>query len=106
MSDPVERCTVEKRCSSTGRACGAEDRACANDATSQGLQVICETADRTMVWCPPDTARSDSNVVWILLVFAFALAIGGCTVAYAVLRKPKAAAPSSSKARPRERERD
>ncbi len=87
-SGAVESCTVERRCSSTGLACGADDRVCTNEASTRGLQVICEDASKkTMVWCPPDTARSDSNVVWILLLLAFVLAIGGSTIAWVVLRK-------------------
>ena len=82
-----EHCTVVRRCSSTGLACRPDDRACTNDASNKGLQVICEDAQKTMVFCPPDTARSDSNIVWILLAAAFFLAICGCTVAWVVLRK-------------------
>ena len=85
----TEHCTVVRRCSSTGLACRPEDRACTSEASNKGLQVICEDAQRTMVFCPPDTARSDSNVVWILLAAAFFLAIGGSTVAYFVLRTGK-----------------
>ena len=83
----AERCTVTRRCSSTGLACRPDDRACTNEASSRGLQVICEDAQKTMIFCPPDTARSDSNIVWILLAAAFVLAIGGSTIAWVVLRK-------------------
>jgi len=88
VSAPVERCTVERRCSSTGMACGVDDRACTSEATSRGLQVICEDQGKqTFVWCPPDTARSDSNVVWLLLAFAVLLAVAGSTFFLVVLRK-------------------
>lgn len=40
-----------------------------------------------MVFCPPDTARSDSNVVWILLAAALLLAVIGGSIAWVVLRK-------------------
>lgn len=88
MSDPVELCTKNRRCSATGLACEVEDRACNNEAASRGLQVICEDAQkRTMVWCPPDTARSDSPLMWVLLAFAMLLAVGGSIAAWLVLRK-------------------
>ncbi|MBS2017764.1 MAG: hypothetical protein JST00_33105 [Deltaproteobacteria bacterium] len=83
----VERCTVVRRCSSTGLACRPDDRACTSEANNRGLQVICEDAEQTMVFCPPDTARSDSNVVWILLAAALLLAVAGGSVAWVVLRK-------------------
>ena len=83
----VERCTVVRRCSATGLACRPDDRACTSDASNRGLQVICEDAEKTMVFCPPDTARSDSNVVWILLAAALLLAVVGGSIAWVVLRK-------------------
>lgn len=73
-------------------ACAADDGTCQSEAASRGLQVICEDAAKTtMVWCPPDTARSDSPFVWVLLAAAMALALGGSIVAWLLLRKKRGA---------------
>ncbi len=91
LPDVNEVCTVNRRCSSTGMVCAAEDRDCVGKAVEQGLQVICEDrSKRRMVYCPPDTARSDSRVVWILLALAGTLAVGGSSLAWVVLRKKRA----------------
>jgi hypothetical protein len=61
-----------------------------NDATSRGLEIICEDKRppaTKLVYCPPDTGHADSKVVWILLAAAALLAIGGSAVAWLVLRK-------------------
>jgi flagellar basal body-associated protein FliL len=39
------------------------------------------------VYCPPDTGRSDSKIVWILLSVAVLLAASGITAAWVVFRK-------------------
>jgi hypothetical protein len=83
-----------RNCSSTGMACEPDDRACTERAREQSLEVKCEqqcTAGRRLVYCPPDTGRSDSKVVWILLALAATLAGGGSIVAWALLRKKDAA---------------
>ena len=86
--DPI--CTVNRSCSSTGVSCLTDDRECTNGATARGLEVKCEQScdDRKrFVYCPPDTARSLSGFVWILLALAGFLAIGGTTLAWFALRK-------------------
>lgn len=86
--DPT--CSVNRNCSSTGVACLPEDRDCTNGATAKGLEVKCEqTCDtgKVFVYCPPDTGRSDSGFVWILLALAGTLAVGGTGLAWMVLRK-------------------
>ncbi|MBX3189121.1 MAG: hypothetical protein KF819_19015 [Labilithrix sp.] len=84
----VEYCTVARKCSSTGVSCLADDRACTNDATSRGLEVLCEDKRaQSLVYCPPDTGRADSKIVWVLLGAATLLAVAGSAVAWRVLRK-------------------
>ena len=83
-------CSINRNCSSTGVACAPEDRDCTNGAVAKGLEVKCEQSCDTgkrFVYCPPDTGRSDSGFVWILLALAGALAVGGTGVAWMVLRK-------------------
>lgn len=90
---PELPCSVNRNCSSTGVACDPDDRACTEKARADNLEVKCEqqcTSARRLVYCPPDTGRSDSKVVWILLSFAVLLALVGSTVLWVVLRKRKA----------------
>lgn len=87
---PELPCSVMRNCSSTGLACEPDDRACVEKAREQSLEVKCEqhcTSSTRLVYCPPDTGRSDSKVVWILLALAVVLASVGSTVAWVVLRK-------------------
>jgi hypothetical protein len=95
---PDTTCTVERKCSSTGKMCFAEDRACKDDAVAKGLEIICERknsleAPDSYVYCPPGAEQRDSNIVWILLVVAVVVAAAGGLVAFLVFRK------SSSKIR-------
>jgi hypothetical protein len=92
-------CTVERRCSSTGVRCGADDRACQSAAVARGLEISCERTSSvaaespSYVYCPPGAAQRDSAVVWILLVVACAIAgVGGLT-ALVVFRRKLAEAP-------------
>jgi hypothetical protein len=90
---PEMPCSIIRNCSSTGIACETDDRACAERAREKSLEVKCEqhcTHSTRLVYCPPDTGRSDSKVVWILLVFAVLLASVGSAVAWLVLRKKDA----------------
>lgn len=90
---PEMPCSVMRNCSSTGMACEPEDRECAERARVQSLEVKCEqhcTRSTRLVYCPPDTGRSDSKVVWGLLSLAVLLAAGGSAVAWMVLRKKDA----------------
>jgi hypothetical protein len=85
-----QTCSVNRNCSSTGVACNPADRECTNGATAKGLEVKCEQScdtGKVFVYCPPDTGRSDSGFVWVLLVLAGVLAVGGTGVAWVVLRK-------------------
>ena len=87
-------CTIEKKCSSTGLDCVAGDRNCSDDARQKELEVTCERGagpDRHFVYCPPNTARTDSKGMWIMLAAAVGVAvIGGGALALA-LRKKNAA---------------
>ena len=86
----IETCSVNRNCSSTGILCDADDRACTDRARSSNLEVKCEqkcTPGMHFVYCPPDTGRSDSGYVWILLSLAVLLAVAGTTLAWFVLRK-------------------
>lgn len=90
---PELPCSVNRNCSSTGVACDPDDRACTGKAREDNLEVKCEqqcTARRRLVYCPPDTGRSDSKIVWILLSVAVTLAFGGSGLLWLVLRKKKA----------------
>lgn len=81
-------CTVERKCSSTGKACAVEDRACQNEAIASGLEVTCERVEpRGFVYCPPGGEQRDSGVVWILLAAALAIAVFGSALAWLLLRK-------------------
>ena len=87
---PELPCSVMRNCSSTGLACELGDRVCAEKAREQSLEVKCEqqcTKSTRLVYCPPDTGRSDSKIVWILLSLAVVLASFGSAVAWVVLRK-------------------
>lgn len=83
-----------RNCSSTGVACEPDDRSCATEAREKNLEVKCEQqceeGKKKLVYCPPDTGRSDSNVVWFLLAAAGALAVGGVSLGWLVLRKKPA----------------
>lgn len=86
--DPI--CSVNRSCSNTGVACLPDDRDCTNGATARGLEVRCEQSCDTgkrFIYCPPDTASSESRFVWILLGMAGFLAVGGTTLAWFALRK-------------------
>jgi len=86
-------CSVNRNCSSTGIACDPQDRDCTERARARNLEVKCEqqcTGGQRLVYCPPDTGRSESNIVWILLALALALAVSGTSVAWVVLRKKSA----------------
>lgn len=81
-------CTVERKCSSTGKACGEGDRACQSEAIAQGLEVTCERVEpRGYVYCPPGAQQRDSGVVWIFLVVAIAIAVVGALGAFLLFRK-------------------
>jgi hypothetical protein len=87
---PELPCSVNRNCSSTGVACLPDDRVCMENARADNLEVKCEqqcTSNKWLVYCPPDTGRSDSKIVWILLSFAVALATGGTTLAWVILKK-------------------
>lgn len=83
-----ERCTVERKCSSAGRACRVDDRTCQSDAVARGLEVTCERADPAgYVYCPPGGAQRDSGIVWVLLAVAIGIAAVGGILSYLILRK-------------------
>jgi hypothetical protein len=90
---PEMPCSIIRNCSSTGIACEPDNRECTERARAQGLEVKCEqhcTHSTKLVYCPLDTGRSDSKVVWLLLGLAVLLAAGGSSVAWVVLRKKSA----------------
>jgi hypothetical protein len=79
-------------CSSTGLACAESNRACRDEARQRGLEIICEAPDGSFVYCPTLTGRGgDTNALWILLALAIAIAIGGSSIAWLALRRPKRA---------------
>lgn len=81
-------CTVARKCSSTGKACAVEDRACRDDAVARSLEVICERSEpQTFVYCPPGAQQRDSGVVWILLAVAMLVAVVGGGLSFVVLRR-------------------
>jgi hypothetical protein len=86
-----EPCSVVRKCSATGLDCASADRACQNEAVSRGLQVVCEKPDpettKRFIYCTPGEVAQDSRFVWVLLVMAVSLALGGSALAYAVLKK-------------------
>jgi hypothetical protein len=74
-------------------ACEPSDRACTELARSKDLEVRCEQTcggGQQLVYCPPDTGRADSGIVWILLAVAMLLAVGGSALFWLVLRKKDA----------------
>lgn len=86
-------CSVNRNCSSTGVACMPDDRACTEEARSKDLEVKCEQecdVGKRLVYCPPDTGRGESGVVWLLLSVAVLLAVGGGGLFWLVLRKKSA----------------
>jgi hypothetical protein len=85
-----EACTVVLRCSSGGVACPESDRACQDDARSRGLELLCEGPDARFVYCPVN-GRNESPIVWLLLSVAGVIAVFGSTLAWLLLRKPRAA---------------
>jgi hypothetical protein len=88
MTSSPSICSVERKCSSTGKACAVDDRACQSDAIGRSLEITCERSDPpTYVYCPPGGEQRDSNVVWILLVVAVAIAAVGGVLSYFVFRK-------------------
>jgi hypothetical protein len=81
-------CSVERKCSSTGAACGVDDRACQSDAISKGLEITCERAEPPgYVYCPPGGQQRDSGFVWILLLVAIGVAAVGGVVAVLIFRR-------------------
>ena len=87
IADPSP-CTVERKCSSTGKACAVDDRVCQSEAVASGLEVTCERIEpRGYVYCPPGAEQRDSGVVWILLAVALVIAAFGGVLAFVLLRK-------------------
>lgn len=81
-------CTVNRKCSSTGRVCDDSDRACNESARAENLEIICQTDEPPrFVYCPAETGRSDSKVVWLLLAVACAIATVGGTTLYRAIKK-------------------
>ena len=75
----VDYCSLERKCSSSGRACGTGDTACQSEATLLGLEIRCEDRigpKRLYVYCPPGESR-DSKIVWLLLGVVFILVLVG-----------------------------
>jgi hypothetical protein len=87
---PESNCTVERKCSSTGKLCSSEDRACQDKAIADGLEITCEQRQVTpynYVYCPPGAQQRDSSIVWILLTVAVLVALIGGVFSFVVLRK-------------------
>ena len=91
VEDCDQTCSVNRNCSSTGLSCSPDDRECASAAVARGLEVKCEqecATGKRFTYCPPSTGRSDdSGYVWVLLMLAGGLGVGGGIVAYLALRK-------------------
>jgi hypothetical protein len=88
MNRDPSPCTVERKCSSTGRACALEDRSCQAEAIASGLEVTCERVEpREWIYCPPGAQQRDSSAVWVLLAFALAVAAIGSVLSYMLIRK-------------------
>ena len=91
IADPSP-CTVERKCSSLGKACATDDRVCQSEAIASGLEVTCERVEpRGYVYCPPGAEQRDSGVVWLLLAVALAIAAVGGVLAFLLLRKRSSA---------------
>lgn len=87
ITDPSP-CTVERKCSSAGKACAVEDRICQSEAIASGLEVTCERVEpRAWVYCPPGAQQRDSSGVWILLAVAIAVAAIGSILSYFLIRR-------------------
>jgi hypothetical protein len=87
---PESTCTIERKCSSAGKLCSSEDRACQSKAIADGLEITCEqrtVEPRNYVYCPPGAQQRDSTVVWILLVVAVLVAMIGGLLSFVLLRK-------------------
>ena len=85
MSD---RCSVEMKCSSAGRACDLDDRACQSSAIASGLEITCEHLEpRAFIYCPPGAEQRDSKIVWILLCVALVIALVGGLTSIVLLRR-------------------
>jgi hypothetical protein len=88
-----DRCSTTLKCSASGLDCAEGDRACQEHARAQALEVVCDRPGddgRHFVYCPPGGRSRDSGAVWILLVVASAIAIGGTAIAWHLLtRKPE-----------------
>ncbi len=84
-------CSVERKCTGHGMTCAAVDRACAEKARSDGLEVTCERTETegmtVFVYCPPGGDTRDSSVVWILLVVAIGVAVVGGMLAFVISRR-------------------
>jgi hypothetical protein len=95
MAGAPEQCSVERKCSSVGKMCGVDDRACQGDAIAQGLEITCENTNRTdittastsYVYCPPGGQQRDSNIVWILLSVSVLVAVAGAISILAIRRR-------------------
>lgn len=84
----MDLCTVERKCSATGKACQSDDRACQSDAVSQGLEITCERVDpHSFIYCPPGGQQRDSGYVWILLLVALGVAIVGGIASLLIFRR-------------------
>jgi hypothetical protein len=87
-------CSVERKCSSAGKMCFTDDRACQSEAIAGGLEIVCERPDAleshpSYVYCPPlrNGEQRDSGVVWILLAVAVAIAAAGGLASILVFRR-------------------
>ncbi len=90
---PELPCSVLRSCSSTGVACRPDDRSCTERARGNDLEVKCEQAcddGSRLIYCPPDTGRSDSRVVWILLAVALLLTVVGSSLLVFIFKKKQA----------------
>lgn len=83
-----ELCTVERKCSAAGRACGVDDRGCQSNAIQDSLEITCERMEpHEYVYCPPGGQQRDSGFVWILLLVAIGVAAFGGVVAVLIFRR-------------------
>jgi hypothetical protein len=87
-STDTSPCSIERRCSSTGRLCARDSRSCQDEAIASGLEITCERNDGSeYVYCPPGASQRDSGVVWLLLVVAMAIALIGGAVSWRLFRQ-------------------